>query len=144
MVNIIKFVLSVCIVTVFSLMFIGKDDVKKAEAHVSHSPTGIADNYLGKRYVLGGLDCSGYTQRVYAKIGINLPDDPALQMRYGQRVSTPHAGDLVFFNEYGKGITHVGIYAGNGMIYHSSSYFGKVVKSKMRYIDGYVGARSFT
>jgi cell wall-associated NlpC family hydrolase len=52
-------------------------------------------------------------------------------------------GDLVFFNEHGKDISHVGIYAGNGKIIHASDYFRKVTESDMKYIKGYVGARRF-
>jgi hypothetical protein len=33
------------------------------------------------------------------------------------------------------------MYAGNGYILHASSYYGKVVKSKMKYINGYYGAK---
>jgi cell wall-associated NlpC family hydrolase len=36
---------------------------------------------------------------------------------------------------------HIGIYSGNGYLIHSSSYFGEVVETKMKYIDGYWGAR---
>jgi cell wall-associated NlpC family hydrolase len=53
-------------------------------------------------------------------------------------------GDEVFFNEGGGSrITHVGIYSGNGYIVHASSYFGKVVESKMSYIRGYSAAKRF-
>ena len=52
----------------------------------------------------------------------------------------PQVGDLVFFDEHGDGISHVGIYSGNGKLIHASSYFGKVTESEMKYIKGYVGA----
>src|SRR3712207_8959851 len=57
--------------------------------------------------------------------------------------SSLRPGDIVFFKE-GKrkrGITHVGIYSGNGNLVHASAFFGKVVESKMRYIKGYSGAK---
>nr|MBA4116294.1 C40 family peptidase [Rubrobacter sp.] len=50
-------------------------------------------------------------------------------------------GDLVFFNEHGRGISHVGIYAGNGKLIHASDYFNEVTESQMKYIKGYAGAR---
>jgi cell wall-associated NlpC family hydrolase len=70
------------------------------------------------------------------------------QWRYdrSRRVSKSNLrpGDEVFFKEGGGSrITHVGIYSGNGYIVHASSYFGKVVESKMRYIRGYSGAKRF-
>jgi len=64
-----------------------------------------------------GFDCSGYTSYVYklAK-GIVLPRTADGQRRGATKVSNPVPGDLVFF---GIPASHVGIYAGNGMMYHS-------------------------
>jgi hypothetical protein len=36
---------------------------------------------------------------------------------------------------------HVAIYAGNGTIIHASSYFNKVVQSKLKYLRGFEGGR---
>ena len=41
----------------------------------------------------------------------------------------PQAGDLVFYNEYGDGISHVAIATGRGTIIHASSYAGYVTES---------------
>jgi hypothetical protein len=35
----------------------------------------------------------------------------------------------------------VGIYSGSGHLIYASSYFGRVVESKMKYIRGYWGAK---
>ena len=101
--------------------------------------------YLGRDYKHTGLDCSMLTRRVYKQFGVLMPDNPTSQFHYGRRVRDPRRGDLVFFRENGRGngITHVGIYAGKGDILHASSYFDEVVISKMRYLDGYAGARTF-
>jgi cell wall-associated NlpC family hydrolase len=90
-------------------------------------------------------DCSCFTKIVLRHFK-SLPDSPVLQFQYGHKVrsrSELRRGDLVFFKErgYGQPITHVGVYSGNGYILHASSYFGKVVNSKMKYIRGYYGAR---
>ena len=90
-------------------------------------------------------DCSCYTRLVFRQYKW-LPDSPVLQFQYGHKVksrSNLRRGDLVFFKEhgYGRPITHVGIYSGNGYLLHASSYYGKVVNSKMKYIKGYYGAR---
>jgi cell wall-associated NlpC family hydrolase len=90
-------------------------------------------------------DCSCLTKLVFRKFGRRLPDNPVKQWKYGRRIakSNLRPGDLVFFKENGRRnpITHNGIYSGRGYLVHASSYFGKVVESKMKYIRGYYGAK---
>ncbi|EAG0786127.1 invasion associated endopeptidase [Listeria monocytogenes] len=81
-----------------------------------------AQKYLGKAYSWGGngpttFDCSGYTKYVFAKAGISLPRTSGAQYASTTRISESQAkpGDLVFF-DYGSGISHVGIYVGNGQM----------------------------
>ena len=105
-----------------------------------------AKSWSGVPYRLGGasrkgVDCSGLTMLIYEKFDISLPHSDAKQYNHGSQVSgPPQVGDLVFFDEHGDGISHVGIYSGNGKLIHASSYFGKVTESEMKYIKGYVGA----
>ena len=76
---------------------------------------------LGGRYVWGGTefkawDCSGYVQWIYRQAGIELPR--VEQWRVGVRVDDPKPGDLVVQNPQGPdNWGHVGIYAGNGMMW---------------------------
>ena len=76
---------------------------------------------LGGRYVWGGTafkawDCSGYVQWIYRQAGIELPR--VEQWRVGLRTENPQPGDLVVQNPQGPdNWGHVGIYAGNGMMY---------------------------
>jgi cell wall-associated NlpC family hydrolase len=107
-----------------------------------------ARKWIGVRYRLGGesrrgVDCSGLTMQVYKKFGVSLPHWDDKQYRQGTRVpkGREKPGDLVFFNEYGRNISHVGIYAGDGKIIHASDYYNKVTESQMKYLEGYVGAR---
>ncbi|MDX6380462.1 MAG: hypothetical protein QOI57_1486 [Rubrobacteraceae bacterium] len=106
-----------------------------------------ARKWINVPYRLGGIshrgiDCSGLTMMVYKKAGVSLPHSDNQQYRHGRKVSgSPEPGDLVFFNEHGKGISHEGIYAGNGKFIHASDYFNKVTESEMKYVKGYVGAR---
>jgi len=83
---------------------------------IAASLTGIPYRYGGSSPSTG-FDCSGYTSYVYklAK-GIVLPRTADGQRRGATKVSNPVPGDLVFF---GIPASHVGIYAGNGMMYHS-------------------------
>ncbi|SDP41791.1 Cell wall-associated hydrolase, NlpC family [Pedococcus dokdonensis] len=82
----------------------------------------IAAQYEGLMYSYGGtspstgFDCSGFTQYVFGKVGISLPRTAEEQKQVTDRVSNPQPGDLVFF---GSPAYHVGIYAGNGMMWDS-------------------------
>ena len=107
--------------------------------------------FLGIRYAPGGtgnwgLDCSGYTQAVYRSIGISLPRTAASQYRSGRAVSRGNlqAGDLMFFNTLGRGVSHVAIYLGNGDFANANSYFGKTMVDNLSnpyWSRRYVGAR---
>lgn len=76
--------------------------------------TGIPYRYGGT--TPAGFDCSGYTSYVLRQIGVHLPRTAAQQQAAAVSVSDPQPGDLVFF---GRPAYHVGIYAGNGLMYHS-------------------------
>ena len=81
----------------------------------------LARGWLGVPYAFGGcsptgVDCSCLVQNVYAAIGIHLPRVAVDQFNATVPVSDPQPGDLVFFaNTYEPGISHVGIYIGDGM-----------------------------
>lgn len=98
-----------------------------------------AQSYIGTPYGAGGLDCSGFTSAVYANLGVSLPDDPVAQYGYGVP-SAGAAGDLVFFDEAGYGISHVGIATGYGTVIHASTYYGTITETPISQIPGYVGA----
>jgi cell wall-associated NlpC family hydrolase len=82
----------------------------------------IAAQYEGLMYQYGGtspstgFDCSGFTQYVFGRVGISLPRTAEEQRQAVTPVSNPQPGDLVFF---GSPAYHVGIYAGNGMMWDS-------------------------
>ncbi|MFJ6573089.1 NlpC/P60 family protein [Streptomyces sp. NPDC091292] len=78
---------------------------------------------LGSPYVWGAsgphaFDCSGLTQAAYRAAGVALPRTTYAQINAGQRVSRSQLqpGDLVFFY---SGISHVGLYVGNGQMIHA-------------------------
>ena len=90
----------------------------------------IVDNavqFSGARYARGGngpsrFDCSGYTRFVYSMAGKWLPRDSRAQRAYVPRIHPGDAtpGDLVFFHDRRGRVYHVGIYAGNGALFHAS------------------------
>jgi|1186.fasta_scaffold52542_3 cell wall-associated NlpC family hydrolase len=81
----------------------------------------------GAYYVHGGdgpkaFDCSGFTQFVFAQVGISLPHQSGSQRSVARSVSSPAPGDLVFvYNGGGGSIGHVAIYAGNGYWWEASN-----------------------
>jgi cell wall-associated NlpC family hydrolase len=87
-----------------------------------------AMHFVGTPYVFGGtsiygFDCSGYVQHVFAMVGIRLPRTADAQYLVGRHIAQHQMvrGDLVFFTTYLPGVSHVGIYLGNGNFIHSSN-----------------------
>jgi len=81
--------------------------------------------WFGSRYVfggnvIGGVDCSGFTKAIFARLGVNLPRTAQGQYNVAQKVSAPEPGDLVFFfgtyDSRPDFISHVGIYVGDGVM----------------------------
>ena len=90
-----------------------------------------AKSYVGYRYTYGGsspstgFDCSGFTQYVYKVNGIYIPRTVSGQAYSGWGVSRSslRPGDiLVFQNTAGYGLSHVGIYVGNGWMVDAGTY----------------------
>ncbi|WP_034383216.1 C40 family peptidase [Deinococcus sp. YIM 77859] len=111
-----------------------------------------ASRFLGIRYALGGtgnggLDCSGFTMRVFQQMGIRLPRTAAGQWNTGRPVSSRNLqpGDLVFFNTTGRGVSHVGIYVGGGQMANANSYRGRTIIEPLfgnpYWASRYIGAR---
>ena len=103
-----------------------------------------AKKQLGDRYVRGGTgpngwDCSGLTMKAWGSVGVKLPHSSSKQFRIGKKIpkSQLRNGDLVFFY---RGISHVGLYAGNGKVIHAPRPGKKVSYIRMSYMP-YAGAR---
>lgn len=102
---------------------------------------------LGKPYIWGGTgptgyDCSGLMMASWGKAGVSLPRTAAAQYAAGTSVSTSdlQPGDLVFFY---PGITHVGMYIGDGKFIHASSPRTGIKVSVLAQQPSYQGARRF-
>lgn len=95
-----------------------------------------AKKYQGVKYVFGGsspsgFDCSGFIYYVYKNNGY--PIERKAARHYWQDVKktdNPKAGDLIFFkNTYRSGISHIGIYMGDGKFIHASSNKGVTISN---------------
>ena len=112
----------------------------------------VALAQVGKPYIWAsanpniGFDCSGLTYYAFKQAGINLNRTSYTQINNGVSVDSKdlRKGDLVFFNNGGGRISHVGIYIGNNQFVHASSPGTGVIVSKLfgsYFGNTYVGAR---
>lgn len=118
----------------------------------------LAQSLIGKvKYSFGadaiekGVgDCSSFTQYVYSKNGYSIGRTTEQQWKQGSTVSQNNlqAGDLVFFkNTYNSGhidgVSHVGVYVGNGQFVHNSSSKGVTTSSlsESYWTQHYLGAK---
>lgn len=123
--------------------------VVRRASTIARALTRDALRFIGTPYVFGGtsgygFDCSGYVQHVFAMAGIYLPRTADAQYYAGSRVSgAPSIGDLVFFQTYELGPSHVGIYLGGGRFIHASSSRGVMVSSlgEGYWASRYIGAK---
>lgn len=97
----------------------------------------LAKRFLGIPYLWGGrssfgFDCSGFTQMLVRSRGIVMPRDADLQAAWSgvepidRKDLKP--GDLLFFGESDKKITHTGMYIGDGHFIHDTTNTHPVVQ----------------
>lgn len=116
----------------------------------------VAKSKLGCPYVWGAspsstssFDCSSFTKYVYkTALGINLQRTSNVQGEQGKKITSVSAlqpGDLIYFNTYStdraNGITHVGMYIGNGQMIHASYSQKKVVIQNLKPYLAYKGTK---
>jgi cell wall-associated NlpC family hydrolase len=96
-------------------------------AAMASNLTKNAMRFLGVPYAFGGtsgygFDCSGFTQHVFAMMGVRLPRMADEQYYAGKSFAgQPRRGDLVFFHTYASGVSHVGIALGDATSAQSAS-----------------------
>lgn len=128
----------------------GKTDPKDANkpndalVHTALKYRGVPYRYAGMSS--RGMDCSGLVARVLKVHGVKAPHNSAALYRLGVPVPAGKLlpGDLVFFHTTRRGISHVGIYTGDGKFVHASSGGGHVQVDRMDqgyYHQRFVGAR---
>ena len=92
-----------------------------------------------------GFDCSGFTQFAFATVGIRIPRTADKQFYDGKVIAgDPLPGDLVFFQTYEYGPSHVAIYLGNGEFVNAIGKDVHVESFQSDYFRSrYLGARRF-
>ncbi len=110
------------------------------------------ESYLGVPYRFGGvaksgMDCSGFVSSVYRDaVDLELPHRTRSMFKLGRSISDNRLGfgDLVFFeNIENYGVSHVGIYVGDGKFAHASTSRGVIISdfNLDYYKKRYVGAK---
>lgn len=129
-----------------------KEEKKVSKKGFFSKMDGSVASFLGTPYVWGGrtrrgADCSGFTQSVFAELGIELPRNSQKQWKTGRAIkyNQLRKGDLVFFRTIANRISHVGIMTqpSSHEFAHASSSRG-VVRSNLEskyYKKRYAGAR---
>ena len=110
----------------------GEADLQQSDLQRSDLAT-IAQSLLNAPYLWGGknamgMDCSGFTQVVYAAMGVNLLRNAREQMTQGELVPSlaeAQPGDLAFFDHADRdpeatNISHVGVLLSPTEIIHCS------------------------
>lgn len=101
---------------------------EEVEATLRDRIVSYAMQYLGGRYVWGGtslskgVDCSGFTMKIYEHFGIYLSHYSGSQAYEGSKITRSQLkkGDLIFYAKNGT-INHVAMYIGDGMVIHARS-----------------------
>ena len=109
---------------------------RNVELVTNTSLIGFIDEWWGTKYRYGGttkkgIDCSSFTGSLMGSVfGFTLPRTARQQYAACSKLKKDDMleGDLVFFNTRG-GISHVGIYLGDGFFVHSSSSAGVTINS---------------
>ena len=113
---------------------------------------GTAKTYLGTKYKFGkssneSTDCSGFIQLVFRQHGVRLPHSAASQAQFGLLIRNPRdlePADLVFFETYRRGPSHVGIYLGGNRFIHASTSQKKVMIAEINseyYVQRFLGGK---
>jgi len=114
----------------------------------------FATSLIGRPYEWGAegprsFDCSGLTQYVYQRFGVDLPRRAINQSDFGDPARRLQRGDLVFFasDSRRRTVTHVGIYEGGGRMIDASKRHGRVRRDDLNdpyWKATFMGARRVT
>lgn len=113
------------------------EEIELIQVEIQENSQAIAQyarTYIGTPYIWGGVspkgfDCSGFIQYVYEKHNKVIPRTVNDIWNFSSPITSPSIGDLVFFETYKAGPSHLGIYLGNGDFIHAGSSRGVEVSN---------------
>ncbi len=110
-------------------------DTTTTEASLNDRIAAAAQTLVG---VTDGQWCTQIVQQALAGAGVSdayqlWPDQYAAQ--YGYYTDTPQAGNLIYYNNGGRGVDHIAVYIGNGQAVHGN-YDGKTVVASVNINGG--------
>ncbi|MFC0271701.1 peptidoglycan-binding protein [Metabacillus herbersteinensis] len=110
---------------------------------ITFAKTLVGTGYRWGGTTPAGFDCSGFINYVYKNSGLLVPRTVNEIWNFGIKVNKAGIGDLVFFQTYKPGPSHVGIYLGNGRFIHTSSSKGVSIgeMSNPYWNSRYLGAK---
>src|SRR5699024_6303548 len=122
----------------------------KTEKSIDEALIATAKEYIGVPYNWGGttpngFDCSGFIQFVYATHDETIPRTTREIWNFATNVPEPSIGDLLFFETYQPGPSHLGIYLGNGEFIHAGSSTGVTIsnyQSDIYWKERFIGAKT--
>ena len=127
----------------------GQAQLAKPFAEFSNSAMSLRDSavvaiaraQVGKKYRTGGtspergFDCSGLVKYILEALKVDVPRTSREQSRIGAAIPRDttqlRPGDLLLFGKPKSGVSHVGIYVGDGRYVHASSVAGRVIESPL-------------
>ena len=107
-----------------AIKFSPLEEAANASASLRNQIVNYALQFVGNPYVWGGtsltngVDCSGFTMKVYEKFGVALPHYSGSQAQMGKAVSSSEMrpADLIFYTDSKGKVNHVAMYIGNGQV----------------------------
>ena len=110
----------------------------------------LIDEWYGTSYCMGGstkscIDCSAFTQMIMQNVyNVNIPRNSQEQYNFSKHINVEdlNEGDLVFFGNGGRDVSHVGIYLLNNKFVHAATSGGVMVSdlNDSYWKDRYTGA----
>ena len=105
--------------------------VSESSSDDAQSIIAYAKQFIGTPYRYGGtsltkgIDCSSFTQQMYAPYGVSLNRSSRGQYKQGTYINKSDLlpGDLLFYGNSGR-VSHVAIYIGNGEAIHATTTSG--------------------